>query len=367
MSDNEYNQAHNRRAGLAVAEKSVGVIVIGRNEGERLRRTFASLPLGIVSVLYVDSGSTDGSVELALALGVEVHCLDLVRPLSPARGRREGAEILLKQHPEIDFIQFVDGDCELIDGWLATAINHLALHPEIAIVCGGLQEREPERSIYNWLSAKQWETPIGQIASCGGIFMIHREAYLKAGGFRAELITMEEEDLCNRVLAAGHQIVRLDRAMASHDSGLHHFSQWWQRAVWGGFGIGLRVFEKRSTLGDYLAVIRKHLFWPVFVPFVMMALVIGSIWAAWLIWLALAFLAAYGVLLWRISKVRRHLGDSWKDALTYSFMIIVQKFPVAVGFLLYLLRRGDKSKCPDPHVAQKDRRSPIKKYTGSQR
>ncbi|PLX48505.1 MAG: glycosyl transferase [Desulfobulbaceae bacterium] len=345
---------------------SVGVVIIGRNEGKHLRRTFAALPEDKKTVvLYVDSGSTDGSVELAETMGVQVHKLDPSRPFSPARARGEGATRLIKQHPELACLQFVDGDCELVDGWLAAAMNHLAQHSEVAIVCGGLQEREPERSIYNWLSARQWALPPGMISNCGGIFMIRRSVYQNVGGFNEILVTLEEKDLCDRVLAAGHRIVRLDTAMARHDSGLHHFSQWWQRAVWGGFGAGVQWAQGGSE--SWLTLLRRYLFWPVVVPFAMVAALIGSFWAAWLIWPAVASLAAYGVLLARISKSRRRLGDSWQDALIYSFMIIVRKFPVAVGFLLYLLRRGDTSGCPDPHAAQEGNRSSIKKETGSQK
>jgi glycosyltransferase involved in cell wall biosynthesis len=43
----------------------VGLVIIGRNEGERLRRCLASVGAGGCDVVYVDSGSTDGSSEVA--------------------------------------------------------------------------------------------------------------------------------------------------------------------------------------------------------------------------------------------------------------------------------------------------------------
>ena len=50
----------------------IGVVVIGRNEGPRLQRCLASV-LGMAQqIVYVDSGSTDGSVQMARGLGVEV-------------------------------------------------------------------------------------------------------------------------------------------------------------------------------------------------------------------------------------------------------------------------------------------------------
>ena len=49
----------------------IGAVVIGRNEGQRLIRCLESMKHEVARVVYVDSGSTDGSVENALALGFE--------------------------------------------------------------------------------------------------------------------------------------------------------------------------------------------------------------------------------------------------------------------------------------------------------
>ncbi len=62
----------------------VGVIVIGRNEGERLKRCLNSLRHDCPVMVYVDSGSTDGSVEFAESIGVKVVRLDLSTPFTMA-------------------------------------------------------------------------------------------------------------------------------------------------------------------------------------------------------------------------------------------------------------------------------------------
>ena len=91
---------------------SIAVVVIGRNEGDRLHRALSSvLPAG-VRILYVDSGSTDDSVALARSLGVPVHNLDSSLPFSAARARAEGAHDVIRQAPETRYIQFLDGDCD---------------------------------------------------------------------------------------------------------------------------------------------------------------------------------------------------------------------------------------------------------------
>ena len=52
----------------AGATKLFGVVAIGRNEGERLRRCLASVLPQAALVVYIDSGSTDGSPAMAHAL-----------------------------------------------------------------------------------------------------------------------------------------------------------------------------------------------------------------------------------------------------------------------------------------------------------
>ena len=137
---------------------TVGIVAIGRNEGERLHRCLNSVIGRGLTLVYVDSGSTDGSIELARNLGVEVVELDLSRPFSAARARNEGFERLCQINPEIRFVQFVDGDCEVADGWLEQAIRTLEEHPDVAVVCGRRRERFPEHTVYNRLADLEWDT-----------------------------------------------------------------------------------------------------------------------------------------------------------------------------------------------------------------
>ena len=74
----------------------LGVVVIGRNEGQRLARCLQSQAERTDSVVYVDSGSTDGSVALAQSLGVQVLALDPRTPFTAARARNEGFAALLR-------------------------------------------------------------------------------------------------------------------------------------------------------------------------------------------------------------------------------------------------------------------------------
>ena len=140
---------------------AVGVVAIGRNEGERLKKCLDSV-VGIAGrVVYVDSGSSDGSVEMTRAMGVDVIRLDVRVPFTAARARNEGFQYLRKLAPDLSYVQFVDGDCEVAAGWLGTGVAFLDARREVAVVCGRLRERYPERSIYNLLCDIEWDTTIG--------------------------------------------------------------------------------------------------------------------------------------------------------------------------------------------------------------
>ena len=213
-----------------------GVVAIGRNEGERLSQCLASLKTANASI-YVDSGSTDGSVQLARRHGVDVVELDQNIPLTAARARNAGFRRLREVAPGLTYVQFVDGDCELNERWPAQAVSFLDLNERVAVVCGRLRERHPEQSIYNWLCDQEWDGPTGEIRVCGGNAMIRSDALQAVGGFRDDLAAGEEPELCVRLRAAGWHIWRLDSEMGLHDAAMKRFGQWWQRMVRSGYAF----------------------------------------------------------------------------------------------------------------------------------
>jgi GT2 family glycosyltransferase len=210
---------------------SVGLVAIGRNEGDRLRRCLESARASGLTLVYVDSNSTDGSVALARSIGAEVVELDLSKPFTAARARNEGAQRLLQIAPQTTHIQFVDGDCELQPDWIAKAIAHLHANPKAAVVCGRRRERFPEATIYNQLCDLEWNTPVGIAQSCGGDALFRREAFEQAKGYNPTIIAGEEPDLCFRLRAMGHEVHRIDAEMTLHDAAMTKFSQWWKRNV----------------------------------------------------------------------------------------------------------------------------------------
>lgn len=247
----------------------IGIVVIGRNEGERLARCLASVEPVLRPTVYVDSGSTDGSVGTARRAGADVVELDVSTPFTAGRARNEGAERLLAIDPTLDAIQFVDGDCELDRGWLARAPAVLAASDDVAIVCGRRRERFPERSVYNRLCDREWDTPVGDAEACGGDFLVRVDAFRSVGGFTPDLIAGEEPDLCFRLRARGLRILRIDAEMTLHDAAMTEFRQWWLRNVRSGHATA-EALARRGARGDrrQLRLVASNLAWslPVAIP-----------------------------------------------------------------------------------------------------
>jgi GT2 family glycosyltransferase len=310
-----------------------GIVVIGRNEGDRLRRCFSSLPLTSVPVVYVDSGSVDGSPTVAVAAGVHVVSLDPSMPLSAARARNAGVEELLRHNPELQYVQFVDGDCELSATWLFTALNHIRKHSHCAIVCGSLRERDPESSVYNRLCQLEWKRTPGLQSSCGGLFLARVDAFRAVGGFRSELTAGEEPELCVRLRNTGWTILGLDSTMAQHDAAMRHFHQWWTRSIRSGHSYAQSYWLHRDSEGSFRAKeIRSILLFGLFAPLLAVVLAWATSGVSLLLWAVVCLTQACRIRLRRVQD-----GDTPKDATIYAAFVMLAKLPQALGVLRFFL------------------------------
>jgi glycosyltransferase involved in cell wall biosynthesis len=309
----------------------VGFVVIGRNEGTRLTAALESLGSHVLRAVYVDSGSTDGSVAAARERGATVVELATDVPFTAARARNAGVEALLSAYPALTMIQFLDGDCSLADGWVETAYDFLWARVDFAIVCGRRRERFPDRSIYNAMCDFEWNGPVGPIVECGGDFMIRVDAFRGVGGFNPHLIAGEEPELCLRLREKNWSIWRLDQEMTLHDANITRLGQWWRRQMRAGHAFAevswLHQLSKRRIWNRQF---QRAMFWGAAVP---LAILLLSIIVDWRF---LALLAVYPLNVLRIA-MRDH-GKSnlrWSTA-AYS---VLAKFPEAIGGLKFHLRR----------------------------
>lgn len=308
----------------------IGLVAIGRNEGDRLRQCLQSVLGSIDRMVYVDSGSTDGSVEMARSLGVEVVELNLSIPFTAARARNAGLARLIELEPYIQYVQFVDGDCEIASTWLSHAQQVLDAHPEVVVVCGRRRERFPTASIYNRLCDIEWDTPIGDARACGGDALMRVSALQAVGGYNPNLIAGEEPEMCVRLRQNGGRVLRIDCEMTLHDAQMTRFEQWWKRSVRAGHAFAEGAWlHGAPPEKHWIKETRSIQLWGIGVPLFILS-------TAWVTkGLSLLLLAGYGLMAYRVYQYARQSNYSKSDARLFALSCTLAKFPQAQGLLRF--------------------------------
>jgi GT2 family glycosyltransferase len=311
---------------------AIGIVLIGRNEGERLVRCLDSLIEFAPKLVYVDSDSKDESVKNALERGAQVINLDMSKPFSAARARNEGFRALISRYPEISLVQFVDGDCAVADGWFQAALSFLQSDLSVAVVCGRRCELFPQKSIYNQFCDDEWNTPVGEAKACGGDALMRVEAFQKVGGFRDSLIAGEEPELCIRLRQAGYKIWRIQADMTWHDANMTRFKQWWQRCKRGGYAYAEGAYLHGAAPEFHrVAESKRALLWGFLMPICLFML------AAFKPVIAVSFFLIYPLQWFRltIKQYRKNNQAGIQQSLLRAFFLVLSKFPEAMGLMKF--------------------------------
>jgi len=318
----------------------IGIVAIGRNEGDRLKACLRSV-VDAGPVVYVDSGSSDGSQDFARSLGVEVITLAVPPAFTAARARNAGAAALFAKAPDTEFVQFVDGDCEVQPDWLAAGATALAADTKLALVFGRRRERFPERSIYNALADDEWNVPIGEVGACGGDILIRRSAFEQVGGYPDEMIAGEEPDMSMRLRAAGWVLKRIEGEMTLHDAAMLRFGQWWTRARRAGHAFAeLAARHPQVRWPDWRAVCKRILIWGGALPAVaILGLVLAiTVDARWLL-VTLLLVAGWSLNVGRLYLRRLNDGLPPHLAQASALFLMLGKFPEFLGLMTFRLNR----------------------------
>ncbi len=315
---------------------SVGVVVIGRNEGVRLQRCLDSIPDTVKDIVYVDSGSQDGSVETTRARGIEVVELDLGIPFTAARARNEGVNRLLALNSSLRYVFFVDGDCEIVDGWIEKAFRFIEQRDDVAVVCGWRREKYPDTSIYNSLIDLEWQVPAGRTRACGGDSLMRIAAFRQAAGFRDDIISGEEPELCHRLGKLGWTMWCLGEPMTLHDAAILRIGQWFRRAVRTGYGYANGA-ALHGGLPDrmWITECRRIWIWGFLFPLTILLLSVAL--SAWFMLLFLIYPLRVFRLFLRGKYSRR---ENWWNAVS----LVVCQFPQFWGQLKYATDRLSHSR-----------------------
>ncbi|MDQ1453504.1 MAG: hypothetical protein QOK38_3370 [Acidobacteriaceae bacterium] len=319
-----------------IAPNQVAVVVIGRNEGERLRACLTSVlamdyPHHLLDILYVDSASTDNSVALAETLGVRTIVLD--GPTTAARGRNAGWT-----RTTAPFVLFLDGDTLLDPAFVRNALPHFE-DPSIAGVFGDRREMRTADSIYNALFDLDWNTQPGFTLFFGGDALVRREALVDVDGYNERLIAGEEPEMCRRMRERGYFILHVAEPMTRHDLAMHSFAQYWRRSLRTGHAYA-EISALYSNTADPLWSAESHhnvirgLFWLVAPP----ACAVTAI--ALRSWLPIGLFAAGAVALGARTAARAsNKTRSPHLLLAYALHSHLQQVPILFGQLRFWFQR----------------------------
>jgi cellulose synthase/poly-beta-1,6-N-acetylglucosamine synthase-like glycosyltransferase len=318
----------------------VSVVVIGRNEGERLVQCLHSINAAKLAVdielIYVDSNSQDDSPQRAAALGATVLSVTPPRPCA-AIGRNAGWRVA-----QGEFILFLDGDTRLHPDFLPAALKELAQQPKVAIVWGHRRERYPERSLYNRVLDLDWIYPAGISDFCGGDALMRRAVLQAVNGFSEDLIAGEEPELCQRIRALGHSILHIDTPMTDHDLAMTRWGAYWKRALRAGHAYAEVSQRMKNT--DFPLWVRECRRNAIHVG-VLLAMLLGSLGLALCWGNGLPLVACFAGYL--LLSVRSAYKARWKchQPLTlflYGLHSHLQQLPIALGQLAYWYNRFRK-------------------------
>jgi len=213
---------------------TLSVVVIARNQErtvgpllESVFREAEGLPLREVTL--VDSASTDRTVEVALARGAAVLQLPQADWLCASAGRFAGFAATSGES-----VLFLDGDMELLAGWLRPALRALEADPGLAAVTGLLIDSERG-------TAGPPTDPIGPLSVNGhpgwalphpsGAALYRREGLQEAGGFNPYLRSDEEPELAHYLLSQTRLALTQGLAAYAPDGAWHEGPEYWSYAT----------------------------------------------------------------------------------------------------------------------------------------
>jgi glycosyltransferase involved in cell wall biosynthesis len=320
-----------------MTDNLLSIVVIGRNEGERLTRCLQSIrqikhPGFHYEIIYVDSGSIDYSITLAEELGAKVIALQPERP-SAALGRNAGWRAARGST-----ILFLDGDTILHPDFAAASLPDLAA-PEVAVVWGHRREIHPEQSIYNRVLDLDWIYAPGFTLYCGGDALFRRSVLEETGGFDETLIAGEEPELCRRIAALGFNILHVDRPMTGHDLAITRWQQYWKRSTRAGHAYAevserLRASGQAFWAGESKRNRNRAL---VLIGLCLVGFVASIVLKS--LWPALAVLVFFAAISFRSAWKARWKTKDTVALFFYGVHSHLQQIPIYCGQLQYWLNR----------------------------
>ncbi|MAW80282.1 MAG: hypothetical protein CMI63_08580 [Parvularcula sp.] len=251
-------------ASAAAQKAAIGVVIIGADPRVSPEAAIRSVPEGC-SVVFAPLGPMNEAVAAARKAGAEIAEAGK-GPQTAGRAKNAGYRHLKKIMPGMRYVQFMDASSALDPDWFASAEKFMERRPEVAVIEGSTRRRNGDHVSFPTVAEqRKYQTP-GEIVAVAapGAFM-RTEAFEAAGGFRGDLLSCEDDDLCIRQRRRGAHIWRLETDMMIREP---RKMGWWKRAVLRGFDNAYAMSlhggpPERHGVGETV----RAVIWGFFIPF----------------------------------------------------------------------------------------------------
>lgn len=225
----------------------VSIIIVNWNTGDLLRECIKSVKDTFyvddsltAEILVIDNASNDYSIQMAKSAYSDIRVIEVDKNIGFGL-----ANNLASRKASGDYLLFLNPDTVVKAGSIQLLVDHLALHPEVAVVGpkllnpdGSMQTsifrtltlaREAWRLFhldyilpYNSYPSRILESKGPQVVDIlkGACILIRREIFFATGMFDERFFMFTEEfDLCVRVRSAGWKIHWVPEALVVHLGG----------------------------------------------------------------------------------------------------------------------------------------------------
>lgn len=305
----------------------VSMVVIGYNEADNLDRTFSAInkmdyPKGKLELIYVDSGSNDGSREIAKKYTDKIFIEDAWP--TAARNRNRGL-----MESSNDIVHFIDGDIEIAPAYLAYAVK-LIMEGKADGVFGKLEERNindfGKILLHDYSNRK---TGYIDAPGAGGTF--RRAALVQAGGWDERIPRGEETEIGHRLHQHGFKIWFTEEKMGIHDFGVNTLFDFLKKQIADGVSYG-RISNIPSGEPFYTGarrLIKNNITFHV----AFLLIVLCSVFF-WSIWPLVLFVGLFNLFLFFKYFIIRGIKNP--DSLKYFFLSNNSRIFVFYGYVKFL-------------------------------
>ncbi|KPL08786.1 MAG: hypothetical protein AMS26_23895 [Bacteroides sp. SM23_62] len=237
----------------------IGFIIIGKNEGPKLikcinsiKRTIDHNGIGEYEIIYVDSNSTDNSIELVNEIEGNIKIFKVTGNARPAVGRNVGAA-----ESKADHYCFIDGDMELVPDFLPNVMDDSGnlKYPFVSGQFENFYYDENDHRIGSELYIKNVMNKDQYQSTTGGLFIIEKGLWDKVGGMDTRFKTGEDLDLGLRLAKKGHLLLRKKELFAIHHT--RHYKS--KTRIWKDLFAGKTLYARGVLYRKHILSLNRHI------------------------------------------------------------------------------------------------------------